>query len=276
MTIKWIGCHANNFGVGRLGNKINKIVVHWMVGTLESCDSTFQSPTRKASAHYGIGDDEIHQYVKEENTAWHASNLIVNRQSIGIEHEGGPDLPISEATYQTSAKLIKDICQRYNIPLDRDHIKGHREFANTQCPGTLDIDRLIQLAKGDNMTDEQKRILQFLEEQKANEGKVREAFGALADIPKLRKEVEDLKSYQADLDQRLSDLELKLTQSEKTASDWQSQLKTANKTNQTLSADLEYYKPYKPLYEKALKDQVDKYSAFELIRLGIQKLFVKK
>ena len=102
----------------------------------------------------------------------------------------------------------------------------------------------------EDMTEEQKRILTFLEEQKANEGKVREAFGALADIPKLRKEVDDLKTYQADLANRLSDLELKLAQSEKSASDWQTQLKTANKTNQTLSADLEYYKPYKSLYER--------------------------
>jgi N-acetylmuramoyl-L-alanine amidase CwlA len=274
--ITWKGCHSNNFGVGRAGHKVDKIVVHWIVGTLESANITFQNPDRKASAHYGIGGTKIFQWVKEEDTAWHASNLTVNRQSIGIEHEGGPTLPISDATYKTSAKLIKEICQRYNLPLDRSHIRAHKEFANTQCPGTLDIDRLISLAKGEDMTEEQKRILQFLAEQKANEGKVREAFGALADIPKLQKEVSGLKSSIVDLASRLSDLELKLAQSEKSGESYQSQLKTANKTNQTLSADLAYYKPYKALYEKKLQETVDKYSALELLRLGIRKLFVKK
>ena len=127
MNIKWVGCHPNNFGAGRYNNSIKYVILHWIVGTLESADATFNNPTRLASAHYGVGDDEIHQWVKESDTAWHAGNLMVNRQSIGIENEGGPDLPISEATYQTSAKLIADICKRYNIPIDREHILGHRE-----------------------------------------------------------------------------------------------------------------------------------------------------
>src|SRR3990167_3035122 len=158
MEIKWTGAHSNNYTVGRGGKKISKIVMHWIVGTLESADATFANPDRLASAHYGIGDKEIHQYVKEEDTAWHASNLTVNRESIGIEHSGGWDLgngqraKPTEETHKTSALLIADICKRYSIPIDKDHILPHNNFSATQCPGSLDIDKLISLAKGVDTT----------------------------------------------------------------------------------------------------------------------------
>lgn len=153
MTIKWIGAHSSNYTVGREGKKIDKIVMHWIVGTLESCDATFAKDTRNASAHYGIGDGDVHQYVQESDTAWHASNWSVNQTSIGIEHEGGwvlndgtRKVP-TDKTHQTSGELVADICRRYNIPADREHIRLHSEYTATTCPGSLDVNRIIEIAK---------------------------------------------------------------------------------------------------------------------------------
>jgi N-acetyl-anhydromuramyl-L-alanine amidase AmpD len=154
MTIKWVGANSANYQVGRAGNSVKKIVCHWIVGKLSAADVEFQKPynpvTKKGgnSSHYGVGNTAIHQYVKEENVAYHAGVYTMNQRSIGIEHEGGPELPISEATYQTSGKLIGEIALRYNIPLDREHIIKHSQVKPTQCPGTLDLDKLISLAKG--------------------------------------------------------------------------------------------------------------------------------
>ena len=147
--MKFIAAHPNNFMIGRNGTAIDRIVLHWIVGTLESADVTFKNPNRIASAHYGIGDDEIHQYVKEEDTAFANGNWTMNLRAISIEHEGGPDLPISNLTYETSAKLVAGIAKEYSIPLDRDHVKKHKEVSDnpTACPGTLDIDRIIVKAK---------------------------------------------------------------------------------------------------------------------------------
>lgn len=279
MNIKWIGCNSNNFGIGRYNNKIDKIIVHWIVGTLSSCDATFQSPTRLASAHYGVGDDQIHQYVKEEDTAWHAGNLLCNRQSIGIEHQGGPDIPISEATYKSSAELIADICKRYSIPLDRDHIKGHKEVSDkpTTCPGVLNIDKLISLAKGDNMTDEQKRILDFIGTR--TEGDVRQAFGALADLPNLIKEIDALKKLSQDLSDRVAVLESENKANNELILDWQSQLSSAKGRETKLQAELKAQadekNQWKNRYEQALKDQVNKYTGWQLVRMGIQKLIIQ-
>ena len=147
MNIKQVPAHSNNYEKGRRDNSIQLIVVHWIVGTLESADATFANPNRLASAHYGIGDSEVHQYVKDEDTAFHAGVFDVNLKSLGIEHAGGPNMPISDETYETSATLVQELTRKYHIPLDREHIKGHREFKATQCPGTLDIDRIIAQAK---------------------------------------------------------------------------------------------------------------------------------
>lgn len=153
MTVIQIPAHTNNYTKGRGGKTPNKVILHWIVGTLASADKTFQNPDRKASAHYGIEDDVVHQYVDEGDTAWHASNWEVNQESVGIEHSGGDLLSDgtrrkpSDKTHETSAMLVRQICDRYNIPIDDKHILPHNKYSATQCPGTLDIPRIIELAK---------------------------------------------------------------------------------------------------------------------------------
>ncbi len=148
-NVSWIGANANNYLVGRQGARVSHIVVHWIVGRLTAADATFQDPTRRASAHYGVEGNEIHQYVDEANTAYTNGNWWWNTHSITIEHAGGPTIPITEGTYQSSAWLIRGICQRYGLPIDRNTIRPHREVSDlpTQCPGTLDLDRLIALVR---------------------------------------------------------------------------------------------------------------------------------
>lgn len=75
-----------NFTSGRGGNSIREFIIHWMAGNLASTDAVFQNRARNTSAHYGIEDDKIHQYVDLLNTAYHAGNWEVNQTSIGIEH----------------------------------------------------------------------------------------------------------------------------------------------------------------------------------------------
>ena len=142
MNKKWVG--SPNFSQGR-AFKIDGVVVHWIVGTLSTADATFQNPSRQASAHYGIGGSEIHQYVKEEDTAWHSGNWTVNQKTIGIEHEGGLDIPISDETYKTSAALIKEICARYGIKPSLETITPHKKWLATQCPGTLNIQKILNI-----------------------------------------------------------------------------------------------------------------------------------
>ena len=51
--------------------------------------------------------------------------------------------------YATSSDLLADICKRWNIPVDRSHIIGHREIYSLKtCPGAkVDLDKLVGLAR---------------------------------------------------------------------------------------------------------------------------------
>lgn len=164
---KWIG--SPNRTTGRGGFRPEAVVVHIMEGTLAGTDSWFRSPQSKVSAHYGIGrNGEVHQYVNENDSAWHAGRVWgstwklrkegvnPNRYTIGIEHEGQGDDEWTDAMYRTSAALIRDVCHRWSIPIDRDHIVGHREiYAHKTCPGSkVDLDRLIRLAREEAVSEQ--------------------------------------------------------------------------------------------------------------------------
>lgn len=111
------------------------------------------------SAHYEITDTEIIGAVGENYVAYHAGGTggadvpkmsDPNGRSIGLEHvnsSGAPSWGVSDATLRNSARLIADICKRYNLPINRNTIKLHREVTSTACPGGLDIDKLIRYAQ---------------------------------------------------------------------------------------------------------------------------------
>lgn len=148
---------TTNYDISR--KPIKQIVIHWIVGTLASADARFMKAEEQASAHYGVEDNTIYQWVDEEHTSYAVGNYTRNQETISIEHSASPTRPASEKTYQTSGQLVREIAKRWNIPLDRKHIIGHREISATACPGTIDIEKIIELAKeGGNMGDEQCRI----------------------------------------------------------------------------------------------------------------------
>lgn len=128
-----------NFTNGRGGNPIREFIIHWMAGNLASTDAVFQNRARNTSAHYGIEDDKIHQYVDIKNTAYHAGNWGVNQTSIGIEHSAQPGRNATDATYESSAQLIASIIKAGHTGKS---YRKHSAIVATQCPGTIDIDRI--------------------------------------------------------------------------------------------------------------------------------------
>lgn len=131
---------------------VDRIVIHHNAGTSdENARRTWYVSTGVGtSAHYQVTDKDIWGCVGEGSVAYHAGNYNMNQRSIGIEHlnnAGAPSWTIAEGTYQNSAKLIADIATRYNIPIDRQHVIPHRDVVPTACPGGIDVDRLIRMAK---------------------------------------------------------------------------------------------------------------------------------
>ncbi|WP_406136499.1 N-acetylmuramoyl-L-alanine amidase [Streptomyces sp. NBC_01089] len=109
---------------------IDRVVIHTVQGSYAMALRVFADPAHAAAAHYVVRrDGKVAQTVRELDVAFHAGNRFYNEHSIGIEHEGFVDRASSftDAMYRSSARLTADICARYEIPVDRQHIIGHVE-----------------------------------------------------------------------------------------------------------------------------------------------------
>ena len=130
----------------------------------------------EVSTHYIIErDGTVRCYIPEDRVAWHAGKgqwptdekytNAMNQYAIGIElvamgskHDmsnylSGKEydaldqslMGYTEAQYAALQALVNDLCQRYDIPLDREHIIGHEEYAAKKPdPGELfDWSRIV-------------------------------------------------------------------------------------------------------------------------------------
>ena len=158
MTKTFIGCAAVNFRRGRPpGFQPEAIVIHIGEGSLHSIDQQFNDPGSRVSAHYCVSKaGDIHQYVDEKDTAFHAGNIDrpdwsglkpgktpgsfinPNFYTIGIEHEGFADDTWPDPQLATSAALVGEIAGRWKIPLDEDHVIRHHQIRFLKsCPGNV-------------------------------------------------------------------------------------------------------------------------------------------
>ena len=135
---EWIPAPYEDLGDGNYGNhdladrprsqRIRYIVIHDTEGSYAGTLNLVQDPTY-VSWQYTLraSDGHIAQHVKAKDVAWHAGNWYVNAKSIGLEHEGyaARGTWYTEAMYRSSAKLVRYLADRHDIPLDRQHILGH-------------------------------------------------------------------------------------------------------------------------------------------------------
>ena len=129
----YLSANSNNYTSANrpYSTVIDKIIVHVAQGSWSSALNWFQNPYASVSTHFTVrsSDGFVGQSVREKDIAWHAGNWYYNQTSIGIEHEGYVSDPkwFTEAMYDSSAKLSAYLCNKYLIPIDRDHIVGHVE-----------------------------------------------------------------------------------------------------------------------------------------------------
>lgn len=152
--------HSSPNHGGRHGRVIEGVVIHVMEGSMDATASWFGSPKSSVSAHYGVSKlGAVVRYVDESLAAWHAgrverptAELVLDRPginpneyTIGIEHEGDGTEELTDAQRAATIELVRDICTRHEIPIDRYHIVGHHEiYAPKPCPGAIDVDALVE------------------------------------------------------------------------------------------------------------------------------------
>jgi len=129
----------------------------------------------------------------------------------------------------------------------------------------------------DDLTSSEENILRFLREQNADEGKVREAWGCLNDKPQydaqiatLSQKVLELDSLTKELEKKIGELNLKISEDKKSEDDWQEMLALANerisKNEEQLTTISEDRNKYRRLYENLLSTTIEKLSSAEIIR----------
>lgn len=116
--------------------RIDSIVIHDTESSYESAISSFQKPGG-GSAHYVIrsSDGAVTQMVPTKDLSFQAGNYSTNMHSIGIEHEGyaaSGGTWYTQTQYETSAELVAYLADRFDIPLDRQHIIGHDNVSGPQ------------------------------------------------------------------------------------------------------------------------------------------------
>lgn len=133
LKAEWYPANDKNFTAANRPDspKIDSIVIHVTQASYANALDWFQDPKAQTSSHYVVrsSDGQIAQSVSDMNIAWHAGNYSYNRTSIGIEHEGyvGNAKWFTNDMYRSSAKLAAYMCDKYGIPIDRQHIFGHNE-----------------------------------------------------------------------------------------------------------------------------------------------------
>ncbi|MDI9339422.1 MAG: N-acetylmuramoyl-L-alanine amidase [Sediminibacterium sp.] len=115
----------------RNGAAITAVAIHDVEGSYAGCISWFKNCSANASAHYVIrsSDGQITQMVYEADKAWHIGSE--NPYTLGIEHEGYNNNAAwyTNAMYNASALLVKDMCADNGInPL--------RTYYGPGCSGT--------------------------------------------------------------------------------------------------------------------------------------------
>lgn len=155
---------VNNFMVGRKGWTPDRIGIHVTEGSENATESWFDNESSDVSSHFIVSKaGGIKQEVLMKDTAWTQgrvnnptakivlarTNVNPNYYFVSIEHEGNGLEDLTDAQRNASAWLINYIRSVYpRIQLDRDFIIGHHEvYSLKTCPGKIDIDKLIAVAK---------------------------------------------------------------------------------------------------------------------------------
>lgn len=144
----WVATPSCNYS-SRSGTVISAVTIHTIQGSYSGAISWAQNCSANVSYHYveRSSDGQVTQMVLEEDKAWHVGNE--NPYTIGIEHEGyvSDASWYTEAMYQSSANLVRDITDSgYGInPLRTFYgtatsginvlggctkIKGHQHYPN--------------------------------------------------------------------------------------------------------------------------------------------------
>ncbi len=180
-------CADVNYAKGRQNYAIKALVVHIAQGTLAGTDSWFAQPRpdKPTSAHYIVGKNgEVHQYVPDSDEAYHAGVIDYstcaswitaqnpNLVTLGIENEGYLGERWTEPQMASLCALVGQLCAKYGIPQDIEHIVSHSaitSYKENMDDWIAEILRRKKLAYLQSWLDSLKQMLANLLKGRSNQ-----------------------------------------------------------------------------------------------------------
>lgn len=153
---------SSNYRARTPGQLPDAIAIHIGEGSRAAIISEFQNPTTQKSSHFLVcRDGEIVQFISSTLASFCTGNIDnpineltlarsanPNDWTISIEHEGSSTQDITPAQYAATSQICAYMKKKWEVPLDRTHIFGHREvFSKKTCPGMINVEKIVQLAR---------------------------------------------------------------------------------------------------------------------------------
>ena len=151
---------TRNYG-SRNGRRVERLIIHHTAGgtnegNIRLLSDSKRVANRSVSANYVLATTgQLVGIVPEEYRAWTSGSFAADGNSVTVEtvNSGGAakGWPVTSAQIEMLAQLAADLCRRYRWgKLDRTRVRGHREFAQTSCPGPYLWPRLDQIIRRGN------------------------------------------------------------------------------------------------------------------------------
>lgn len=146
-----------DYDEGRLSERLstNTIVIH-NTGNPTDDDLGVERINQAHQDYNGWAAIGYHFVIRKDGTiekgrpewAIGAHAIGYNSDSIGICVSGNFMIGTpTSAQIESLAMLLANLCADYDIPIDRDHILGHRELNSTDCPGD-NLYNIMQMVVG--------------------------------------------------------------------------------------------------------------------------------
>lgn len=147
------------------GQKPNIVVLHHTAGvmSIDALVGMMMPGGRTVSAHAAIKDREIVNVVPESKRAYALGDAAFDSRALNAEcinSTGGPKWELSDATHESIARWVADVCKRHGIRPHREGpqrswtVIGHREVHSihgagyaTACPGGMRLGWIVERAQ---------------------------------------------------------------------------------------------------------------------------------
>ena len=151
---------GDGYDGGEKRSSTNRIIIHHTGSGAATSDQSAEEINKYHKEHNGWNCIGYHYVIrksgniekgrKEDRVGAHAEGA--NSDSIGIHVSGEfQNENPTDKQIESLVKLLQQLCKKYNIPIDRKHIIGHREVCSTDCPGNNlynKLDSIVSRAAG--------------------------------------------------------------------------------------------------------------------------------